>query len=380
MLDKTSVTVPGVPPLDSRPAVLLACFTEAGYARIEPSILQRAAPLLDLGGEEIRTRLYFVSDHTGAELCLRPEYTIPVCQAYLDSPDAGQPAAFSYCGPVFRSGTGESIQAGLESFGRTDIAAADAEVLSLAVEAAAAAGATDLAITFGDAGLLAALLDGLRLPANWQRRLRRGLDKGETTATILAEAPVGEGDHSGVLAALAGADASGARALVNDLLAIAGISSVGGRTSDEIAERFLAQVALKAAPPFGDEQRAVLDRFLSISGHPDVAARALRRLADDAGLDLAAPLDLFEERTNRLAADDLDLDHVTYEAAFGRQFDYYTGFVFEARMRGSMTEPAIIGGGRYDHLARSLGARHGVPAVGASIWPDRMPGPPAMDV
>jgi ATP phosphoribosyltransferase regulatory subunit len=55
-----------------------------------------------------------------------------------------------------------------------------------------------------------------------------------------------------------------------------------------------------------------------------------------------------------------------------RDLDYYTGFVFEAvdPKRGD-GRPAI-GGGRYDRLARRLGAAEDIPAVGAAIWIDRL--------
>lgn len=360
--------------MDEVPRALLDRLTQSGYDRIEPPVLQDATHFLDLGGEDIRASLYFTSDPSGAELCLRPEYTIPVCRAYLASSSAGRPAAFSYCGPVFRfsaEGSGELVQAGLESFGRDDAPAADAEILGVALEAAEAAGSGPLAVRFGDAALLGAVLDGLHLPANWQRRLKRGLDKGETLGAILAAAPDGTADHSGVLAALAGADAADARALVNDLLAIAGIASVGGRSADEIADRFLSQVALRAAPTFSTERRAVLKRFLAIAGDPDDVAGDLSSLADDAGLSLTERIDGFEERTSFMAAQGIDLSSVTFQASFGRNLDYYTGFVFEARHRDG-GEALVIGGGRYDRLAQALGHPGPVPAVGAAIWPGRI--------
>ncbi len=48
-----------------------------------------------------------------------------------------------------------------------------------------------------------------------------------------------------------------------DLLSIAGITAVGGRSVGEIADRFLGQVAQGAAPDFGDERRRVLDAFFA---------------------------------------------------------------------------------------------------------------------
>src|ERR1700751_3236766 len=81
---------------------LLLSFAQAGYERSEPAILQPAEPFLDLSGEDIRKSLYLTADATGEELCLRPDLTIPVARDYLGSPRAGQPAGFSYLGPVFR--------------------------------------------------------------------------------------------------------------------------------------------------------------------------------------------------------------------------------------------------------------------------------------
>jgi ATP phosphoribosyltransferase regulatory subunit len=356
-----------------RAATVASVLREAGYAPIEPAIIQEASPFLDLGGEAIRANLYFTTDREGAELCLRPEFTIPVCRAYLagDQLDA---ARFSCSGPVFRFRAGEPdefIQVGLESFGRTDVAAADAEVLGLALDAIAASGEPPLEVTFGDAGLLATVLDALRLPAVWQRRLKRGLDKGEKPATVLAAAPSRADSHAGVLAALAGTDEAGARALVDDLLSIAGIASVGGRSASEIAERFLGQVALRAAPAFGAEQQSILDRYLAIRGKPDSSAADLRDLAREAGLDLSAALDLFEERISFMAVHGVNLDATTFSGAFGRNLDYYTGFVFEARRPAASGEP-VLTGGRYDRMAQALGSPEPVPAVGAAIWIDRL--------
>src|ERR1700740_967250 len=107
---------------------LLTSFAEAGYERSEPAILQPAEPFLDLSGEDIRKSLYLTIDASGEELCLRPDLTIPVARDSLASPRAGQPAGFSYLGAVFRYRWGrqsEFLQAGIESFGRADRAAAD---------------------------------------------------------------------------------------------------------------------------------------------------------------------------------------------------------------------------------------------------------------
>src|SRR5581483_9807426 len=134
--DKMSETITITAP-DARAEALVAAYERAGYRRIAPPLLQPAEPFLDLSGEDIRRRMFLTTDPEGRELCLRPDLTIPVSRAYLASAEAGKPAGFCYLGPVFRHRDGaasEFVQAGIESFGRQDKAAADAEMLALALE------------------------------------------------------------------------------------------------------------------------------------------------------------------------------------------------------------------------------------------------------
>ncbi|HYP57484.1 MAG TPA: ATP phosphoribosyltransferase regulatory subunit [Beijerinckia sp.] len=360
--------------VDDRPLqeAVAAYLIAAGYQRCEPSILQPASIFFD-SGEDIRSQLYLTSDVSGAEYCLRPEYTIPVCRHYLASPEAGVSAGFSYCGPVFRYRSGrpsEFVQAGIESFGRTDREAADAEILTLALEAVAQAGqAHNLAVRIADAGLFTRLLEALDLTPQWRRRILRGHGQGKPLEAILGASLKGTGaDHSGVLAVLEGADKQGARALVEDLLSIAGIAAVGGRTPAEIADRFLEQAAFKTGAGFPKEKQAIIEKFLAIEGDPDRASAQLRKLAAEARLDLSATLDSFDARLGFMAARGHDVASLSFATRFTRNLDYYTGFVFEAHDRQRPDEKPIVGGGRYDRLLRSLGAGEDIPAVGAAIW------------
>src|ERR1700756_1229990 len=225
---------------------LLLSFAQAGYVRAEPAILQPAEPFLDLSGEDIRKSLYLTTDAGGEELCLRPDLTIPVARDYLASSRAGQPAGFSYLGPVFRyrgSQASEFLQAGVESFGRQDRAAADAEMLALALEATSAFGLSDVEIHTGDVALFNALIDALGLYPVWRRRLIKDFNRKISLAQdierlTLTTGPSGN-EYEGVLAALAGSDRKAALALVTDLMSIAGTTNVGGRTGAGIADRLL---------------------------------------------------------------------------------------------------------------------------------------------
>jgi len=352
---------------------LLQSFAQAGYERSEPAIIQPAEPFLDLSGEDIRKSLYLTTDPSGEELCLRPDLTIPVARNYLASPRAGRPAGFSYLGPVFRYRGGqpsEFLQAGIESFGRQDRAAADAEMLALALEAASAFGVDDVEVRTGDVALFNALIDALQLYPVWRRRLikdfNRKISLTDDIERLTLKTTPGGNEYEGVLAALAGSDRNAALALVTDLMSIAGTSNVGGRTVAEIADRFLEQSTLKAGALPRDAS-AIIKRFLAISGDPNDAVAQLRALASDAKLGITGAIDQLESRVGIMAARGVDIRKTRFSTAFGRGLDYYTGFEFEVHAKGNGAEP-LVAGGRYDGLMSQLGAAAPIPAVGFSVW------------
>jgi ATP phosphoribosyltransferase regulatory subunit len=364
---------------DGRAEALLAAFDRAGYARVAPAILQPAEPFLDLSGEDIRKRMYLTTDPQGHELCLRPDLTIPVSRHYLASPAAGKAQSFCYLGPVFRhreSEPSEFLQAGIESFGRPDTAAADAEMLALGIEATAHYGLDQPDIRVGDVALFSALVAALDLAPAWKRRLIKDFNHKTSLAHDLDRLTISvsraRSDYQGVLAALAGSDPKGAHALVTDLLSIAGITTVGGRSVGEIADRFLEQAALGAQTSLPRDSRTLIEKFLAIRGDPDEAAADLRAFARDAGIALDAALDLFESRTGFLAARGLDIGRIRFSTAFGRGLDYYTGFVFELHDPAARAEGQLVAGGRYDGLLTRLGSARAIAAVGFAVWIERL--------
>jgi ATP phosphoribosyltransferase regulatory subunit len=352
---------------------LVELYERAGYARVEPPVLQPADVFFELSGEELRRRLFLTANAAGEELCLRPDLTIPVCLAHLAN-GGSLPASYCYLGPVFRDlggGTGEYLQAGIESLGRQDREAADAECLALALESAKHYGCGAPLIRMGDVSLFSALVAALNLPAVWQRRLSKDFNRTgtlEADLSTLKHGPNAGSVHAGVLAAIQGSDPAAARAFVTDLLSITGISTVGGRTVAEIAERFLEQASLGATSGLAPETSAVLERYLAIEGDPDEALAALRALAADAKLELNAALDSFERRTGFIAAGGVDVGAIRFAAAFGRPLDYYTGMVFELHDTSGRVKWPVVAGGRYDQLLSVLGAAEPTPAVGFAAW------------
>jgi ATP phosphoribosyltransferase regulatory subunit len=174
------------------------------------------------------------------------------------------------------------------------------------------------------------------------------------------------------LAALAGSDPKAAHELVTDLLSIAGLTTVGGRSVGEIADRFLEQAALGARASLPKETRTLIETFLAVAGNPDVAAVQMRNFARDAGLEIDDALDQFERRIGFLAARGIDMARIRFATAFGRGLDYYTGFVFELHDPSRRVTGQLVAGGRYDGLLMRLGSAKSIPAVGFAVWIERL--------
>jgi ATP phosphoribosyltransferase regulatory subunit len=262
------------------------------------------------------------------------------------------------------------LQAGIESFGRLDRSAADAEMLALALEATRAFGVNEVEIRTGDVALFTALIDALGLYPVWRRRLMKDFNRKISLEQDIEQLTVASAatrnEYEGVLAALAGSDRKAALALVTDLMSIAGTTNVGGRTVAEIADRFLEQSTLKAGA-LPRDTLVIIKRFLAITGDPRDATAQLRKLAADASLNIDAAIDALESRVDWMVKRGIDIAQTRFSTSFGRGLDYYTGFEFELHSKDNGVEP-LVAGGRYDGLLQRLGSPTAIPAVGFSVW------------
>lgn len=362
---------------------LRGILSGAGYDFVEPPILHDADTFLDLAGEDLRRRMFLSASADGVELCLRPDYTIPVALRHLTAGgDPKRVAAYAYCGPVFRQRpgeTGEFWQAGVESIGRTDRADADADMLALSLSALDALGIDRPTVRIGDQSLFDALLDALPVPDLWRRRLARAF--GDTPRLHeLIEEMAGRSARArlGPITARQGGfppTIGDVREEVARLFAAGGIPEVGGRTVAEIAERYFEHTALTAGSPESLDAASILTRFLAISGPPDRAALALGELAARETPAMARAIAAFDERTHGFVRHGIDIDAIHFAADFGRRLDYYTGFIFELS-DGRRDGRPLAGGGRYDRLLSLIRTRNGtgedIPAVGFALWLDRL--------
>lgn len=355
----------------STTAGILALFAERGASLVDVPILQPADPFLDTAGEDLRRRIFLTEGETGLALCLRPEFTIPVCLDHIAS-QAGTPRRYAYLGAVFRQrreGSSEFLQAGMEDLGDEDAWAADARSLA---DARALLALTlpgrRLAITLGDQAVFEGVLAALGLPRGWRNRLARAFGAPDALRAALAElsrpsdpGPLPEPALAGDMAALS--------AHVATELERAGIAPTAGRTPEEIARRLLEKAELSRTR-LSPQAFSALEAFLGIDVPLENAAAKLAGFARGAGISLGAALDGFAVRAQEIARHGIDPGAIRYDAAFGRPLDYYTGLVFEITAQGA--SGPLAGGGRYDRLLNLLGAGHSIPGVGFSVWLDRV--------
>jgi ATP phosphoribosyltransferase regulatory subunit len=334
--------------------------------RVTPALLLPAGPYLDLAGEEFGRQLLLTTANSGIEYCLRPDFTLPIAKTYLDEGMAGVPGAYTYLGAIFRQESGvpvEDEQAGLELIGQPDASAALDQVLTFARWALAIYDVTAPSVRLGGVGLFEAFLAAIGISPQWQQRIRHRFGHPIAMQRLLdrltSPAPRVTGGVPDARETIV--------EIVTDNMLSAGLSLVGSRVPEEIAERYLEKQALDAVPIPANKVQLLVD-YLAVS---DTAPRALdriREMARRAGVDLDGPLSTVRTHAAALAALSPKAA-VIFDASFSPRLDYYTGVVFE--MTGE-NGAVLASGGEYDRLLTRLGATEHLTASGCALWTDRL--------
>ncbi len=282
-----------------------------GYREVTTPTLEYLDVLVRGEGGTVGSRLFKLVDRDGELLALRPEMTTPVARLVATRlREAPLPLRLAYAGQVFRwreAGSGqlrEFPQIGCELIGAATLEA-DAEIVTVAVETLQATGVDQFSISLGHVGFLRGLLGGLGLADPVFEDVR----------TLLYQK-----DFVGLRRLLEAHDAAPAR--VNALLALPTLQGPS---------------ALQQAARFADvpEVRTVVEDLASLE-------RMLRAYGA--------------------------WDAVTVDLSIIRDFDYYTGIVFEGHTT-ALGVP-LLGGGRYDRLLERFGVSR--PATGFAVRVERV--------
>lgn len=285
---------------------LLALFARWGYAEVATPTLEFYETFLRGGGPGAGDRLLKMVDCGGEVLAMRPEMTVPLARfaATRLLPAGRSPVRLAYVAPVFR---GQERESGRER-----------EFVQAGVELIGAGGPC------ADAEVIALAAEALRAAG--------------VAGVVIS---VGHaGFLRGVMSALPEAAAEGVR--------------------DLLYRRAFADLDEAALP---DPAREVL--------------RSLPALRGAGALDQAAGLVTNGEGHASLEALGATLDTVAVHApevqievdlGLIRDFDYYSGVVFEAH--GPRAGLPLLGGGRYDGLLAGFG--HPSPATGFALGVERL--------
>lgn len=288
-----------------------AVFDSFGYGEVITPTLETEAALETAGEKRFRNS-FRLFDERGEVLVLRPEMTTPIARVVATRMADREPpirlcyfaGAFSPISPQ-RGRQSEFRQAGLELIGLGE-PAVDAEVLAVLCRALDACGLVDYSVGLGEASFFRALLESAGVS---------GESRDEIFAALV------ERDMVRLSAAVASLDAAADdKTAIMDVIALRGGSEVLRRAQDLVR---------------GPRMEA-----------------ALKRLA----------------RTYYLVSRYGLADRILFDLGMFRNFDYYTGIVFEV-YSGDLGFP-IGGGGRYDGLLARFGRP--APAVGFAIGLDRL--------
>ena len=373
--------------IDKACADACAVFEAMGFSAVDPGSVLEAENLLDLYGEDVRARA-FVFDGGGAtDLCLRPDLTLAICRHHLGNGGGG--AKYIASGSVYRRPSvgetrpAEFRQVGCEWFGEADIAQADAQILDLTSKAVRTAGLNDFAIETGDLGVLFALIDAATIPDRWRTRLKRHVWRPQRFASWLEKYASDEAEDPGrraLLKAFGSLEPDDARAAVERMMAVSETTHVGLRGPDEIATRFIEQAEDAKAHPLSREVVDAIEAAATMKAPSGEALTRLRDLSQAAGIDITPALDRFEARLTHIQGLGIDAAALPFDGEFGRNLEYYDGFVFELfdpalAERTGRRAAQIAGGGRYDGLLDAASRAFGVnpssgTAVGAAIRPE----------
>jgi len=304
---------------------LLAEMRRWGYRHVITPLVENM-DVLDVGlGLEQRRRLFKFSDARGDVVALVGERTVPVARLVAGKLRSAElPLRLCYSGPVLSTDEGrfqqrrETYQVGAELIGASG-PVADAEVIALAARCMEATGIRRYQIDVGHAEFFHGIMDAVKLP---------------------------DGVKAAVRAAL-------------------------------VARDFVALESLLEGTPLKSAEHELLLRFPALRGGPEILEAAgglVRNRRSEAALsELAHVREL-------LVAHGIG-DVVVLDLGAIRDFDYYTGVIFEGY--GPDFGRPIAQGGRYDALLARFGRP--APATGFMIQLDlvsemltRAPRPPAL--
>ena len=291
---------------------LARLFLSWGYQEVITPTFEYYETLRASAPETADDSTFRFFDRSGRMLALRPDMTTPIARvAVMRMRERPLPLRLFYLANVFRQEETQAgrqcefYQAGVELLGAGGVAA-DAEVVALAVEALVAAGLSDFQVCLGQVDFISGIMAEAGLDAATAHKVKQAL---------IERNMVGLGE----------------------LLAESGIEPCN---------------------------RDLLQQLPMLHGKMDMLRNVRQRVKNQIS---QAALDNLAEIYHLLEKYGIDR-YVMFDLGIIRDFEYYTGMVFETYTTG-LGYP-ICGGGRYDRMAGSFGREQ--PATGFALGIERI--------
>jgi len=287
-------------------------FNQWGYDEVVTPTIEYLDTLTIGSGSGLEPHMFKFFDRNNRTLALRHEMTTPIARVVASRlRDAELPIKLSYISSVFRyeqAQTGrqcEFNQAGVELVGSASVAA-DAEVIALAIRGLRQSGLTNFQICLGQVEFINGIMHQLRLTDEEQSKIKKAMEK-------------------------------------RDFVAL---------------EHIINTIDLP------QNARNILKQIPVLRGGTDMLEKAYAFAMNEQS---RRALDNLSEIYRLLKAYDA-AEYVCFDFGVIRDFNYYTGMVFEA-YTPALGFP-LCGGGRYDRMLSDFGSF--CPATGFAMGIERI--------
>lgn len=288
---------------------LVQLFSAFGYDEVVTPTMEFLETLTNAGGQEIESNLFKMFDQNNRTLALHHEMTTPIARLVMSRlKNSPLPLKLSYNTSVFRFRKNqpdrqcEFYQAGVELLGVSN-AFADAEIIALAAQSLKVAGLKDFTICLGQVEFAAGLMEENNLSAAEISEIKNFLER-----------------HNIV----------------------------------EL-EKFVDTLQLDKAAADS------LKKIPKLNGGIEILEKARALVKNKKSLDALKNL----EEIYKLAEIYGVADKIIFDLGIIRDFEYYTGMVFEAYAPG--VGYSLAGGGRYDNMLKDF-----CPATGFALGIERI--------
>tara|TARA_B110000196_G_C21147040_1_gene667216 strand:- start:870 stop:2024 length:1155 start_codon:yes stop_codon:yes gene_type:complete len=357
-------------------------FIDKGFVRVEPNMIIPADTVVNHMGEDIRRRLLIAPSPDGREHCLRPDFTLPLVLESIKNTDRS-PKRYVYDGFAFRFPTSKEIsrkspefrQIGIEDFGSRDLIETDVSVLNHALQVLGKVNFSDYDLLLGDVSIFYSILDKINISLSYKDRIKRlfwrgandiipnlNIDPHEVTSlnkNTLDKIKNNKNDYN-------------AKDLIGNIAGFDKLHVFGGRDPENIINNYIEKKEIIDTQIIDKNTSSMLSNFLSINCSAILASETLTSFAKSYNLDLDQEIESLDKRFKLLNEGKPFLDSARFQTSLGRRVEYYTGLIFEIRSNKMKDLGPIAIGGRYDNFFTDLGSPVKVPAVGCSVYVDRL--------